>query len=208
MNKAKFAIIFILIPISLIFASYYGISAGTKLRETKAKNLNEQNVKRTIEKYNFFDKKLNEKGNFTNDLVDNGDGTVTDQATGLMWEKKGSKKVTSWYFAKKYVKKLNKKKFAGHNDWRIPSIEELYSLLEPISEKQLYIHPVFATKGYHFWSTDTSAFYIRQPDGGRTKHLTIDYRKGTVSEQYEGDYSGGGTLSNLRSFVRVVRTIQ
>jgi len=149
MKKIQFSVAFVVVTMSLILISYSGIFAETKLSNTPDR-LNIKEIKTLVNKYNFFDKELNAKGDFPNDLVDNGDGTVTDRATGLMWEKKGSKKETSWYSAKKYVKKLNKKKFAGHNDWRIPSIEELYSLLEPNAEKQLYIHPVFATKAYHF----------------------------------------------------------
>jgi hypothetical protein len=58
-------------------------------------------------------KKLNEKGDFPNDFVDNGDGTVIDRATRLMWEQKGSKKATRNYYAKKHVKSLNKKNLQG-----------------------------------------------------------------------------------------------
>ncbi|UCF85780.1 MAG: hypothetical protein JSV50_09160, partial [Desulfobacteraceae bacterium] len=91
MKKIKLSIIFILITVSLIFTSYYGIFADTKLRNTPEK-LNNKDIKTVVKRCNFFDKKLNEKGDFPNNFVDNGDGTVTDRATGLMWEKKGSKR--------------------------------------------------------------------------------------------------------------------
>ncbi len=112
MKKAKFSTIFVLIATSLIFTTYGDVFAEMKLRY-KPKKLKARDIKAVVKKLNFFDKELNEGGDFPNDFVDNGDGTVTDRATGLMWEKKGSEKHKDWYWAKKYVKKLNKKKFAG-----------------------------------------------------------------------------------------------
>lgn len=92
MKKAEFLFIFILITMSLIFASYDVINAQTKLRDTpSSQKLNKKDIETVVKNYNFFDKELNEKGDFPNDFVDNGDGTITDRATGLMWEQKGSK---------------------------------------------------------------------------------------------------------------------
>ena len=69
--------------------------------------------------------------------VDNGDGTITDLNTGLMWEK-GSQDGTihdvnatnDWAhtFAKAFL--LNAMNFAGHNDWRVPNIRELQSIVD------------------------------------------------------------------------------
>ena len=139
--------------------------------------------------------------------MDNGDGTVTDRATGLMWEQKGSKREKSYYSAKKHVKSLNKKKFAGHDDWRIPTIEELYSLLEPKINKQLYIHPVFATKPFQCWSIDESdlpSFSALD----QVRKLTLDYKKGTVFDAFTGSQIGGASVTNFSSFIRAVRSIK
>jgi hypothetical protein len=70
-------------------------------------------------------------------LVDNGDGTITDVRTGLMWEKlsdDGSIHDTdndySWGDAYAYkVAGLNAIAFAGYTDWRLPNVNELQSLL-------------------------------------------------------------------------------
>ncbi len=56
---------------------------------------------------------------------DNGDGTVTDLNTGLMWtQNPGSKKIYS-----QAVAGASKCKVGGYNDWRLPTIKELYSLI-------------------------------------------------------------------------------
>ena len=206
MKKAEFLFIFILITMSLIFASYDGINAETKLRNSPQK-LNKNDIRMVVKNFNFFDKELNEKGDFPNDFVDNGDGTVTDRATGLMWEQKGSKREKSGYYAKKHVKSLNKKKFAGHDNWRIPTVEELYSLLESNTNKQLYINPVFATKAYHCWSTDESDLPYPGVIPGE-RYLTLDFKKGTVSYAYTAALPAGSSAPKDSSFIRAVRSIQ
>ena len=61
-------------------------------------------------------------------FVDNGDGTVTDHETELMWKQTDSYQDTSkwlnWYDALEFIRKLNDKKFGGHDNWRLPSLEE------------------------------------------------------------------------------------
>ncbi|MCF8724648.1 hypothetical protein LQ236_002668 [Nitrospina gracilis] len=67
-------------------------------------------------------------------LIDNGDGTITDPNSGLMWKKTDAwidtKKFYTWPQAPEYVDKVNKEKFAGHDDWRIPSKAEAATLVD------------------------------------------------------------------------------
>lgn len=62
-----------------------------------------------------------------NDLVDNGNGTVTDRATGLMWTKADSGKTMNWEKALEYAESL---KLAGYDDWRLPNVKELQSIVD------------------------------------------------------------------------------
>ena len=62
-----------------------------------------------------------------NDFVDNGDGTVTDKATGLIWMQADSGEGMDWPSALEYAEGME---FAGHDDWRLPNAKELQSILD------------------------------------------------------------------------------
>jgi hypothetical protein len=62
-----------------------------------------------------------------NDFVDNGDGTVTDQATGLMWSQDDNGVGMEWEDALAYAEGAE---LAGYDDWRLPNVKELQSILE------------------------------------------------------------------------------
>ena len=82
-----------------------------------------------------------------NDFHDNGDGTITDRATGLMWSKADSGKGMNWQDALAWVQKMNAEKYLGHADWRLPNVKELQSLLDyqrcPETTQSAAIDPVF-----------------------------------------------------------------
>lgn len=59
-------------------------------------------------------------------FTDNGDGTITDNMTGLMWEKSASLTTRLWAEAMDYA---NNSLVAGYDDWRLPNIFELQSLI-------------------------------------------------------------------------------
>lgn len=62
-----------------------------------------------------------------NNFVDNGDGTVTDKATGLMWQSTDDGKRRSWQDALVYAKNAE---LANHDDWRLPNAKELQSIVK------------------------------------------------------------------------------
>ncbi len=61
--------------------------------------------------------------------TDNGDGTVSDNVTGLMWQQDPGTKLT-WPEAIERLAQMNETEFAGYSDWRIPTIKELFSLVD------------------------------------------------------------------------------
>ncbi len=145
------------------------------------KTLKRRNIDSMLLKYGFFDNERNPAGNFKNEFRENADGTITDHATRLLWQKSGSPKMLSHREANRYIEKLNEKKFAGHSGWRLPTIEELASLLTS-TDKGLFINSVFDTRQKKCWSADDaprdelghSAFH-------RRRAWVIDFITGTVS---------------------------
>jgi hypothetical protein len=85
-------------------------------------------------------------------FVDNGNGTITDNVTGLMWEKLSDNgdihdkdnTYTGLSAAIARANTLNMANFAGHNDWRVPNIRELASLPRYGSQNPA-VHPAFHT---------------------------------------------------------------
>jgi hypothetical protein len=54
--------------------------------------------------------------------------TVKDEVTGLTWQKSYDSGNYYWAATQTVVDKLNRKKYGGYDDWRLPTIKELYSL--------------------------------------------------------------------------------
>ncbi len=62
-----------------------------------------------------------------NNFIDNSDETITDRATGLMWQQIDDGTSRDWEEALAYAEKLE---LAGHTDWRLPSIKELQGIVD------------------------------------------------------------------------------
>lgn len=67
----------------------------------------------------------------------NGNGTVTDNDTGLMWEVKGvspalnaATNTYQWQEAQDFINQLNTAHYAGYSDWRLPTTNELGYLID------------------------------------------------------------------------------
>jgi len=79
-----------------------------------------------------------------NDFVDNGDGTIADQATGLTWMQSDSNSGLNWEESLSYCSTLN---YAGNTDWRLPDAKELHSIVDygrsPDSSNSAAIDPIF-----------------------------------------------------------------
>jgi len=58
---------------------------------------------------------------------DNGDGTITDLVTGLTWSKAVDPRKVNLNEARGIAKSMT---LGGHSDWRVPSLKELYSLID------------------------------------------------------------------------------
>lgn len=79
-----------------------------------------------------------------NDFVDNGDGTINDNATGLMWMQDDNGEGTVWQEALDYCETST---IAGYDDWRLPNIKELQSIVvytrAPDATNSAALDPIF-----------------------------------------------------------------
>jgi len=91
-------------------------------------------------------------------FADHGDGTITDNLTGLMWTKNANLPggTTNWQQALDYANNLT---LAGYSDWRLPNRKELYSL-QDFSRYDPALpagHPFTNVQNSHYWSSTTYA---------------------------------------------------
>jgi hypothetical protein len=141
----------------------------------------------------------------TNNFINNGDGTITDTSTGLMWELKDSKdkmpnyenphdadNIYSWKDALSLCENLS---LAGYNNWRLPDINELQSIVD-YSRYAPAIDPVFS---------NTVSSYFSSEYWSSTTDTSNPYRAWRV------DFYYGHVLSDDKSsgyYVRAVRAVQ
>ena len=106
-----------------------------------------------------------------NDFIDNGDGTITDAATSLMWAQNDSGVGMDWEEALDWVQEINDANHLGYNDWRLPNVKELQTIVDytrsPDTTDSAAINPLFnctvitnedGEKDYPFyWSGTTHA---------------------------------------------------
>ena len=110
---------------------------------------------------------------------DNGDGTILDNLSGLIWAKNGNVMKTrdpgfdtdgfiagdgavTWQHALAYIKKLNSENYLGHNDWRLPNIIELDSLVHAGQSSQavwLNLQGFSNVQENYYWSSTTLVYY-------------------------------------------------
>ncbi len=80
----------------------------------------------------------------TNNFTDNGNGTITDHASGLMWMQNDNGEGILWENALIYAENFG---HAGYSDWRLPDAKELQSLLDytrsPATSNSAAIDPLF-----------------------------------------------------------------
>lgn len=123
-----------------------------------------------------------------NFFLDREDGTVLDVTTGLIWQQSGSEDAMTWQEAHEYVEILNKEFYAGADTWRLPTIEELLSILSPPNKENYCIEAIFDRTRKWLWSADRSSFVSAW-------YVSID--SGYVSKQ---DFT-------CRFFVRAVSSV-
>jgi serine/threonine-protein kinase len=92
-------------------------------------------------------------------LQEREDGTVRDQTHGLVWERAGSDYPLTWPEAGDYVRELNRSRFAGRTEWRLPTVAELSSLVTETPRILSYcLARPFDFEKKCLWSADRRSF--------------------------------------------------
>jgi uncharacterized protein DUF1566 len=152
--------------------------------------LSEDQLEDLIKQWNFYDTQLNPQGQFDNALADNGDElTITDKRTGLMWQRSGLD-LCSIRKMTRDIAQLNEDGFAGHHDWRVPTVEEALSLMEKSANKKgIHLHLCFSKEQPFIFVAAK-----RKPTG----YWFVDYKQGKT-------YWSSGTVPG--GFCRLCRDI-
>ena len=93
------------------------------------------------------------------ELTEHREGTILERTTNLIWQLDGSPFPVTWREAHDYIAALNEKHFAGISCWRMPTIEELMTLLIETPQGQGHcLEPVFDRAQKWIWSCDRRSF--------------------------------------------------
>lgn len=171
-----------------------------------------------------------------NQFQDNGDGTISDTATGLMWSQMDSGMGLDWREALAFCENYD---LAGHTDWRLPTIKELNSIVDyskgqgyaAINETVFNITMVPDPDGNtwwpYFWSSTTLLDGMKPGDLGvyQTFGRALGILQGTLMDAHgagaiRGDPKSGnksdypshgngfqGDVQYVYNYVRPVRDI-
>lgn len=129
----------------------------------------------------------------TNSFVDNGNGTVTDKATGLMWTQDDSGEALDWENALLSAENLT---YAGYKNWRLPSVKELQAIVDysgvfPAIDPLFTCTPIINEAGdddYGYYWTNTSALF--QANGSYYYAWYVAFGK-AVDESGEDTHGAG-----------------
>lgn len=123
-------------------------------------------------------------------FLDNGDGTVTDQNSALIWQQSPSSTGYSWQEAVDYCDDLE---LAGSDDWRVPSLKELFSISD-FSQGWPYLDTAYfelasgeVTKDEQFWSSDY--YYVGTTHDGAASAFGVNHVTGHI-KAYPAEVSG------------------
>ena len=174
------------------------------------------------------------RGNTTygiNEFIDNGDATVTDNATGLMWSQDDNGEYLYWKEALAYAEAAT---IAGYDDWRLPNIKELQSIADnsvteiPAMDTSVFnltevtnmVDGTIEQVNYPFyWSSTSNSIEGDETDDGGTIYAWI-YASGYNVDMQGYDLHGAGSIvfvskteensgieDSVPIFIRLVRDV-
>lgn len=141
-----------------------------------------------------------------NEFVDNGDSTISDHATGLMWMQYDSDSTMNWERALAYAENME---FAGYSDWRLPDVKELQSIVDydrsPGTTHSAAIDPLFSATQItneagqidygSYWSSTTHANWTKNP-GSAASYVNFGRAMGYMHGNWQDVHGAGAQRSD------------
>lgn len=164
--------------------------------DSNPQTLTMDEVQSMIRENGYYGRMRNGTGRgFQNDFSLITEGKVVyDSASNLYWQQSGSQDQMSLILASEYIKQINEEKWAGYSDWRLPTLEEAMTLMEPEriqSSKYPFwafqIDSIFDSRQEYVWTSDVYS---------NSFNYLVNYYWGFLS--YDDIYGSG-------SYVRAVR---
>jgi hypothetical protein len=109
-------------------------------------------------------------------FIVNGDGTVTDTVTGLMWQQADGGEMTI-ESAETYCSGLT---LAGYDDWQLPTAQEAFSIINHGTGNPALDAGIFTNTGAEYWWTserqvgNISKVWVTNAGGGIGNHLKTE----------------------------------
>lgn len=142
-----------------------------------------------------------------NDFVDNGNGTILDNASGLTWMQSDSGNALNWEAAINYCESLN---YAGSSAWRLPNVKELQSIVDysrsPDTTYSAAIDPLFnatliTNESGHvdypfYWSSTT---HTNMQNGMNGAYVSFGRALGYMNNQWVDVHGAGAQRSDPKS---------
>ena len=142
-----------------------------------------------------------------NDFIDNNDGTISDNATGLLWTQSNSSEGMNWSEALSYCETLD---YSGIDEWRLPDAKELQSIVDytrsPDTTQSAAIDPMFYTTSIIneagqvdypvFWSSTTHANVIK---GANAAYVSFGRAMGNMNGTWMDVHGAGAQRSDPKA---------
>ncbi len=146
-----------------------------------------------------------------NDFSDNGDGTITDEATGLTWSQSDSGTGMNWEEALAWVQTMNEENYLGYSDWRLPNVKELQSIVDytrsPDTTDSAAIDPMFRCTEIvnengeadypYYWSGTTHA--SSNGNGSAASYVAFGRSMGYYGGEWQDVHGAGAQKSDPKA---------
>ncbi len=139
-----------------------------------------------------------------NQFSDNGNGSITDAATSLVWQKSDSQQSMDFPSALEYCEALS---VAGSSDWRLPNVKELQSIVDytssPATTNSPSIDPIFSSTQIeneakqsdyaNYWSSTT---HVNLRNGANASYVAFGRSMGNMNGRWVDVHGAGSQRSD------------